>query len=212
MYRQAATRRTPGERAPPQTVRVLALSARAGRGFVALGALRFACALGRGGCRAVKREGDGATPMGRWRIGAIHYRPDRLRRPRTALSVRAMGPADGWCDAAGDRNYNRLVRHPYPASAERLWRSDALYDVLTVLSYNERPRVRGRGSAIFMHVARAGYAPTEGCIALARGHLLRLIALLREGAVVQIGSRHKKRPELSHRAFRSTYRGSGVLE
>jgi L,D-peptidoglycan transpeptidase YkuD (ErfK/YbiS/YcfS/YnhG family) len=212
LYRQVRTRRPTGKRAPPQVVRVLAFSASASRGFVTLGALRFACALGRGGCRAAKREGDGATPMGRWRIGAIHYRPDRLRRPRTALPVRAMGPMDGWCDAPADRNYNRFVRHPYPASAERLWRADALYDVVAMLSHNARPRVRGRGSAIFMHVARAGYAPTEGCIALACEDLLILVGLLRPGAVVQIGSRNKKRPELSRRAFMSTYRGSGVLE
>ena len=137
--------RTAGQRTTVPAVRVLSVSARASRGLVVLGGLRFPCALGRGGCRAVKREGDGATPMGRWRMGAIHYRPDRLRRPRTALSVRAMGPADGWCDAPGDRNYNRFVRHPYPASAERLWRGDALYDLLVVLSYNERPRRQGTG-------------------------------------------------------------------
>ena len=87
------------------------------------------------------------------------------------LPARAIRPDDGWCDASADRNYNRPVRHPYSASAERLWRSDGLYDLVVVLAYNERPRVRGRGSAIFMHVARPGYAPTEGCIALARAHL-----------------------------------------
>ena len=79
-----------------------------------------------------------------------------------------MRPDEGWCDAPADRNYNRSVKHPYRASAERLWRADGLYDVLVVLDYNERPRVRGRGSAIFVHVARPDYAPTEGCIALAR--------------------------------------------
>ena len=200
------------ERAHEHAVRVLALSARATWGFVALGALRFPCALGRSGCRAHKREGDGATPVGRWRVDGIYYRPDRMRRPRTALSVRAMRPSDGWCDAPADRNYNRLVRHPYAASAERLWRQDGLYDLLAVLAYNDRPRVRGRGSAIFMHVARAGYAPTEGCVALRRAHLVRVIERLRPGAALHIGSRDKKRPELSRRAFRSTYRGSGVLE
>ena len=196
-----------------QTIRVLALSARATRGFVALGPLRFACALGRSGWRAHKCEGDGATPMGRWRIRAIHYRPDRTPRPRTGYPARAIHPNDGWCDAPADRNYNRFVRHPYAASAERLWRRDGLYDLLAVLAYNEQPRIKGRGSAIFMHVARAGYAPTEGCVALALAHLARLIARLRPGAVIEIGAgARKKRPALVHRAFRSTYRGSGVLE
>ena len=147
--------------------------------WLTLGGLTFPCALGRAGCRARKREGDGATPIGLWRVRAVLYRPDRVRRPRTHLPVRAIRPHDGWCDAPADRNYNRPVRHPYPASAERLWRADELYDVVVVLGYNDRPRVRGRGSAIFMHVAKPGYAPTEGCIALARAHLLRLLERLR---------------------------------
>ena len=140
-----------------------------------MGNLSFPCALGRSGSRACKREGDGATPAGRWRMRAVLYRADRAHRPRTALPVMAIRPQDGWCDAPADRNYNRPVRHPYPASAERLWRSDGLYDIVVVLACNEQPRVRGRGSAIFRHVARTGYAPTEGCIALARPHLLKLL-------------------------------------
>jgi L,D-peptidoglycan transpeptidase YkuD (ErfK/YbiS/YcfS/YnhG family) len=162
----------------PRVADVLMLSASSPRGWLRLGGLKFPCALGRTGCRARKREGDGATPVGRWRIRAVLYRPDRVRRPRTLLPVLPIRPYDGWCDAPADRNYNRPVRHPYPASAERLWRADALYDVVVVLSCNDRPRVRGRCSAIFMHVARPGYAPTEGCIALARPHLLRLLERL----------------------------------
>jgi len=109
-----------------------------------------------------------------------------MRRPQTSLPVRAIRRHDGWCDASADRNYNRPVRLPYRASAEHLWREDELYDVVVVLTYNERPRVRGRGSAIFMHVARPGYAPTEGCIALARGHLLRLLERLPARAAIGV--------------------------
>jgi L,D-peptidoglycan transpeptidase YkuD (ErfK/YbiS/YcfS/YnhG family) len=133
-----------------------------------------------------KREGDGATPVGCWRLMAVLYRPDRVPRPATGLPVRRLSPHDGWCDAPADRNYNRPVRHPYPASAERLWREDGLYDVVVVLSHNARPRVRGCGSAVFMHVARPGYAPTEGCIALRREHLLRLLQRLGRGAKVWV--------------------------
>lgn len=92
--------------------------------------------------------------------------------------MRPLRPQDGWCDAVGDRNYNRPVRHPYPASAERLWREDGLYDVIVVLDHNARPRVQGAGSAIFMHLARPQYTPTEGCIALARRDMLRLLPRL----------------------------------
>ena len=109
-----------------------------------------------------------------------------MRRPRTHLPVRAIRLHDGWCDTPADRNYNRPVCLPYPASAERLWRADGLYDIVVVLDYNDRPRVRGRGSAIFMHVAKPGYAPTEGCIALARAHLQGLLAYVGRGVVVRV--------------------------
>src|SRR5262245_43476871 len=122
------------------------------------------CALGRAGSRVVKREGDGATPIGRWRVGEVFYRMDRLRRPRTQLPVRPLRRLDGWCDAVGDRNYNRPVRHPYAASAEKLWRSDSLYDLILTLNHNTRPRVQGHGSAIFLHVAGPGYPTTAACI------------------------------------------------
>jgi L,D-peptidoglycan transpeptidase YkuD (ErfK/YbiS/YcfS/YnhG family) len=165
---------------------VTALSPAATRGIVKLGGLAFPCALGRSGRKARKREGDGATPVGCWRVERVLYRADRGRRPSTGLPVRRLEPEDGWCDAPADRNYNRLVRHPYPASAERLWRVDHLYDVVVVLSHNTRPRVRGGGSAVFMHLARPGYAPTEGCIALRQEHLLRLLRRLSPGARIRV--------------------------
>lgn len=164
---------------------VRTLSAAASKGRVSLGTLAFPCALGRGTSR-LKREGDGATPAGAWRVERVIYRADRVQRPVTGLAVRPIRPGDGWCDAPADRNYNRPVRHPYPASAEKLWRADHLYDVAVVLSHNRRPRVRNLGSAIFVHVARPGYLPTEGCIALERRHLLRLLARLGRHARIDI--------------------------
>ena len=171
---------------PGRVARVTGLSLAATRAKLRLGILYLPCALGRGGRRADKREGDGATPLGVWRVREVLYRADRTRRPGTPLPVRTIRPEDGWCDAPGDRNYNRRVRHPYPASAERLWREDDLYDVVVVLDYNLRPRVRGRGSAIFMHVARPGYRPTEGCIALRREHLLLVLSKLTRRSAIRI--------------------------
>lgn len=136
----------------------------------------------------MKREGDGASPRGRWPMRMAYYRPDRMLRPRTAVALRAMRPDDGWCDAPGDRNYNRPVQMPYPASAEEMWRRDGVYDLVAILGYNDRPRVRGKGSAIFLHLARDGLAPTEGCIALRRGDAMRLLALIRPGDVIRIGN------------------------
>ena len=178
--------RSLSERGGASTATILGLSAAAARGVVRLGSLDLPCALGRKGRRARKREGDGATPVGCWRVLSVLYRADRVRRPPTGLPVRPLAQSDGWCDAPADRNYNRLVRHPYPVSAERLWRVDNLYDVIVVLSHNATPRVRGGGSAIFMHLAMPGYAPTEGCIALRREHLLRLVQRLGVGARVHV--------------------------
>lgn len=148
------------------------------KGFITFGPFRFACALGRSGIKTLKREGDGATPYGRFALRRVLFNPAYTCRPRTPLATAAIRPGDGWCDAVDDCNYNRPVRHPYRSSAERLWRDDGLYDLIVVLGHNDTPRVRGLGSAIFMHVARPGYLPTEGCIALKRTDLERLLSRL----------------------------------
>lgn len=173
---KAAGARAQGRSGRAPVAVVSALSPARTKGWVTLGGLRLPCALGRTGMRAVKREGDGATPVGRWRLAAVRYRADRLLRPRTRLPVQPIRPADGWCDAADDRNYNRPVRHPYPVSAEVMWRPDSLYDIVVILDCNMCPRIRGRGSAIFMHLARPGYAPTAGCVALGERNLRLLLA------------------------------------
>jgi L,D-peptidoglycan transpeptidase YkuD (ErfK/YbiS/YcfS/YnhG family) len=180
------SKRPPCTRRRPRTIVVSGLSRAAPRGMANADNLGFPCALGKGGRTSRKREGDGATPVGRWHLMTVFYRPDRVRRPSTGLPVRPISRHDGWCDAPGDRNYNRPVRLPYGASAERMWRADHLYDIVVVLSHNTRPRVRGAGSAIFMHVAERGYAPTAGCIAFRREHLLRLLKRLGRGACIRI--------------------------
>lgn len=134
------------------------------------------CAIGRSGVSANKREGDGATPAGTFVLRRALYRPDREAPPRTVLPLAPIDPADGWCDAPDDPAYNRPVRLPYPARAEALWRADAVYDLIVVLGHNDAPVVPGRGSAIFLHVAQPDFRPTEGCVALARADLLRLLA------------------------------------
>lgn len=169
-----------------RVITVSGLSAGGTRGMVKFGAQCLPCALGRTGRRVRKREGDGGTPVGVWRLLRVLYRADRIRRPTTGLPVRPIVPTDGWCDAPADRNYNRQVRRPYPASAEALWRADELYDIVVVLSHNTLPRVRGAGSAIFAHIARPGYQPTEGCIALQRRDLLRLLKCVRPSTAIRV--------------------------
>lgn len=149
------------------------------------------CALGRGGVieAEAKREGDGKTPLGRWPLRRVLYRPDRGSAPQTALPVAALAPDDGWCDAPGDLAYNQPVRLPYPASAERMWRDDGLYDLVCVLGHNDDPPVAGLGSAIFLHLARQDFAPTEGCVALNRPDLVALLALAAPGDALEIRRR-----------------------
>jgi L,D-peptidoglycan transpeptidase YkuD (ErfK/YbiS/YcfS/YnhG family) len=134
----------------------------------------------------LKREGDGGTPLGRFPIRLVLYRADRGFRPRTSLPVRAIHDTDGWCDDPLDRNYNRLITLPSSRRAEGLKRADPLYDLVLVLGYNDRPRVRGKGSAIFMHLAREGYTPTEGCIALSRRDLHAVLAEIRRRTEILI--------------------------
>jgi L,D-peptidoglycan transpeptidase YkuD (ErfK/YbiS/YcfS/YnhG family) len=143
-------------------------------------------ALGRGGICALKREGDGGTPLGRFPVRQVLYRADRLDRPRTRLPLRAIQDHDGWCDDPTSRNYNRLIGLPSRRSAEGLKRADHLYDLVLVLGYNDRPRVRGKGSAIFVHLARPGLTPTDGCIALTRHDLIMLLAELRTGSTITV--------------------------
>ena len=116
----------------------------------------------------------------------MFWRPDRLRRPAALLPGRALRAADGWCDDPADRHYNRPVRLPFAASHERLWREDHLYDVVVVLDYNlARPRP-GAGSAIFLHIAKPEFAPTEGCIAVTPAAMRRLLATIGPGTVFDV--------------------------
>ena len=145
------------------------------RGIALFGGTRFRCALGRRGVRADKREGDGATPAGRWLIQRVLYRADRLSAPRTRLPLAMIARDDGWCDDSGDPRYNRPVRLPHVGGAERLWRDDGVYDIVAVLAFNLNPVVPDAGSAIFLHLARPDYGPTEGCVALAMPDLLSVL-------------------------------------
>lgn len=147
----------------------------------------YPCSLGRSGVRQDKREGDGATPAGDFPLREALYRPDKFARPpATGLPLRPLRPEDGWCDDPADPMYNRPVTLPYPASHERMWRDDDLYDLVVVVGHNDQPVAPGRGSAIFLHLARPGYAPTAGCVGLAREDLLELLARLGPGSRVVI--------------------------
>jgi L,D-peptidoglycan transpeptidase YkuD (ErfK/YbiS/YcfS/YnhG family) len=134
----------------------------------------------------LKREGDGTTPLGCFALRQVLYRADRGVRPRSSLPLRAIRGHDGWSEDPGDPNYNRLVKLSPRNTSDCLTRQNHLYDLIIVLGYNDLPRVRGRGSAIFVHLARDGYTPTAGCIGLSRHDLLTLLAHAKRGSRIVI--------------------------
>jgi L,D-peptidoglycan transpeptidase YkuD (ErfK/YbiS/YcfS/YnhG family) len=158
-------------------MRAVVVSLAQAAGSFTLAGETYRAALGRSGARPGKREGDGATPVGVLPLRQVLYRPDRVEAPLSAVSVRALTPADGWCDDPAFPDYNRMVCLPVDASAEALWRDDPLYDIIAVLGWNDSPVRPGLGSAIFLHVASADYGPTEGCIALSPADLKRVLML-----------------------------------
>lgn len=145
-------------------------------GFLILGADRYPACYGRGGIRREKEEGDGATPVGLLPLRRVLYRADRLAAPRAAVPLEPISPQDGWCDDPADRRYNNQIRLPYSGRHEELWRQDGVYDVIGILGWNDSPVVKGRGSAIFLHVTTPDRAPTAGCIALSLEHLREVLA------------------------------------
>jgi len=145
-------------------------------GMLRLDGLVVRAAIGRGGRRADKQEGDGATPVAELPLRRVLYRADRGPPPVCSVPIEPISRDDGWCDDPDDPEYNRMIRLPHPARHETLWRPDSIYDLVGVLGWNDRPVIPGRGSAIFLHVARPDGAPTEGCIALALGDLRTVLA------------------------------------
>lgn len=148
-------------------------------GILQAGTLRLRCALGKGSTTIFKREGDGATPVAVMPLVSAYHRPGRMARPAAGLPIRGTRPdRDGWCDAPNHAAYNRPVRLPFAQSHETMARADRLYDFVVVLDFNLRRRMRGGGSAIFLHVAKPGYPPTAGCIAVSPADMHRLAPLL----------------------------------
>ena len=155
---------------------IRAISDSSSRGILQLGIWSYPCILGKNGRTFLKREGDGKSPKGIFKVGRPAFRSDRLRRLRTQLGSRPLRPDEGWCDDVASGRYNRPVRLPFAASHEKLWRQDFAYDVIASTSHNEQPRVRGLGSAIFLHLARTSQTGTEGCIALSERDLRNLLS------------------------------------
>jgi L,D-peptidoglycan transpeptidase YkuD (ErfK/YbiS/YcfS/YnhG family) len=157
------------------------------RGWLKAGQVIIPVALGRSGVLANKREGDGGTPRGTFYPRRLWWRPDRQARPRTFLPIRAIGGTDAWCEDPNHRHYNRAIRLPHDTTGDRLKRDDHLYDFIVEIDHNTRPRVPGRGSAVFLHLARDNFGPTAGCVAMTESAMLRLLQRLGPRTKIVIG-------------------------
>jgi len=157
------------------------------RGWLTAGLVTIPVALGRGGIRANKREGDGGTPKGCFRPRQLWWRGDRHSRPRTFLPVRAIRTEDAWCEDPTDRHYNRPIRLGREQGGDRLMRADHLYDFIVEIDHNTRPRIHGRGSAVFLHLARENFGPTAGCVSMTEAAMLQLLRRLGPRTRIIIG-------------------------
>ena len=157
------------------------------RGLLTAGGRTIPVALGRGGIRANKREGDGGTPKGTFHPRKLWWRADRHPQPRTFLPVRAITPADAWCEDPNDRHYNRPVRLDRDSRGDRLKREDHLYDFIVEIDHNSSPRIAGRGSAVFLHLARDNFGPTAGCVSMTKSAMLHLLQRLGPDTRIEIG-------------------------
>ena len=172
---------------PLSRIRIRASAGNSRRGWLTAPGLTIPVALGRGGILADKREGDGATPRGTFHPRRLWWRADRFPRPRTFLSTRAITPADAWCEDPNHRHYNRPVCVTRGHSGDRLTREDHLYDFIVEIDHNTRPRIAGRGSAVFLHLARDDFGPTAGCVSMTRSAMLHLLRRLGPRTKIIIG-------------------------
>jgi L,D-peptidoglycan transpeptidase YkuD (ErfK/YbiS/YcfS/YnhG family) len=172
---------------PLSLVRIRARAGNSRQGWLTAGGLTIPVALGRGGILANKREGDGGTPRGSFHPRQLWWRADRHNRPQTLLPARAIRPEDAWCEDPADRHYNRPIRLESEKRDDRLTRKDHLYDFIIEIDHNTKPRVAGRGSAVFLHLARENFGPTAGCVAMTEAAMLRLLRRLGPATRIEIG-------------------------
>jgi L,D-peptidoglycan transpeptidase YkuD (ErfK/YbiS/YcfS/YnhG family) len=172
---------------PVGCIRICAAAGNPRRGWLTASGQTIPVALGHGGIKANKREGDGGTPRGTFRPRQLWWRADRHPRPRTFLPVRAIRPEDAWCEDPSSRHYNQLMRRDCDHGGDRLTRADWLYDFIIEIDHNYSPRVAGRGSAVFLHLARPDFSPTAGCVSMTRSAMLRLLERLGPQTRIVIG-------------------------
>ena len=147
---------------------------------------KFRCALGKAGMGEKKREGDNVTPTGTFKIVKIYYRSDRIKKISSKFRAIEITKNMGWCDDPNSKNYNQLINLPSKYGHEKLFKKNNIYDIIVVLNYNMKPVVKNKGSAIFIHVAKKNYQPTQGCIALKKNDLLKILSKINKNIKIKI--------------------------
>ena len=137
----------------------------------------YKCALGRNGIKKRKQEGDGCTPEGTYSLGPLYYRSDRIKKLRTHFNAIAIEKNMYWSDAPHSEHYNKLIRFK-DSSYENLYKINHTYDIVIVINYNNKPIISGKGSAIFIHLAKKDFSPTSGCIALRKECIFEILEKL----------------------------------
>ena len=148
---------------------------------------KFRCALGKNGIKKKVKEGDFITPKGKYKLIKIYYRPDRIKKINSPLKKIKIKKNMGWCDDVNSKYYNKQIKINDKISHEKLYRNDNVYDIIVVLNYNLNPIIKGKGSAIFLHVAKKNYSKTQGFIALKKNELLNLVSKIRKNTQIKIG-------------------------
>ena len=154
--------------------------------FISYNNYKAKCAVGKRGISIKKKEGDLITPKGTFKIREIFYRKDRVQNLKTRLKKTAIRKNMGWCDDPKSKKYNKLIYFPFKYSAEKLYRRENIYDIILVLNFNMNPVKKNKGSAIFIHVAKKSFQPTQGCIALNKFELIKLVKSIKINTVIKI--------------------------
>jgi len=155
-------------------------------GFLKYKDLKFKCALGKAGIGKKKLEGDQITPKGTYKIVEIYCRKDRLKKISSKFKLIEIKKNMGWCDDPKSKKYNQLIKLPSQYSHENLYRKNNIYDLILVLNYNMNPIIKNKGSAIFIHIANKKFKNTEGCIAIEKKNLVRLVKIINKRTQVII--------------------------
>ena len=148
---------------------------------------KLKCSIGKSGLNISKKEGDLSTPKGLFKLGALYYRRDRIKNLKCKIRKKIIKKNMGWCDDIKSKKYNKEIHFPFKYRAEKIYRKDNIYDIFINIKYNQSPTKKGKGSAIFLHLANKNYKPTKGCVAILKKSFLKILPMINKNTKIKIG-------------------------